>query len=120
MTLASVASGAVQGRYVLFGNALSERMGLVEVEVYSGGRNVVLKRPEVFTGGLDYGYWMMKRDPQKFAKLLVDGDHDTTKRKVDFGSKISCGYLDMSLRYCSFEMDLGAEDPTQVSQPHCQ
>ena len=111
LSAASVASGAVQGRYILFGNALSEKMGLVEVEVFSGGQNVVLNRPDVFTAGLDYGYWMKERDPAPFAAKLVDGDNDTTKRVVDFGSKVSCGYLDMALRYCGFEMDLGEEIP---------
>ena len=111
LVAAPMASAAVTGRYILFGNALSESMGLVEVEVYSGGRNVVLNRPEVFTYGLDYGYYMRKQDPGRMGALLTDGDNDTTKRKVDFGAKISCGYLDMALRYCSFEMDLGEETP---------
>ena len=104
---------AVTGRYILFGNALSERMGLVEVEVHSGGRNLVLNRPEVFTAGLDYGYWMMRRDPQKYAALLVDGDKDTEKRVVDFGAKVSRAYGDTTLYYCSFEMDLGEEIPVE-------
>jgi hypothetical protein len=108
--LAVSAHAGVSGRYVIFGNALSEKMGLVEVEVISDGTNVILNRPDVFTYGLDYGYWMMKRDhPERYAAMLVDGDKDTTQRKVDFGSKVSCGYLDIALRYATFEIDLGQE-----------
>jgi hypothetical protein len=112
-TLSSTLLATVQGRYVWFGNALSEKMELREFEVYSGGKNVILKRPEVFTRGLDYWWYMLKRDPDQkaqAARMLTDGDLEVSQR-VSFGSKIGGGYLDIALRYSSLELDLGEEMP---------
>lgn len=109
-------SESVKGRYIYYGNALSEKMGLVEVEVYSGGENILRDRRDVFTHGLQYGYWMIKRTPDQqghMARHLTDGNTDTTERKVDFGSKIGGGYGDLALRNTSLGIDLGEEMPIE-------
>lgn len=106
----------VKGRYVILGNALSEKMSLVELEVYSGGKNVIANRPQVITRGLEYGNYMMKRtqDEQRLGAMkLVDADTDTSKHGVDLGSKVSTTYLDMNLRNTSIEIDLGNEIPVE-------
>ncbi len=115
--VSTLMAGSVKGRYIYFGNALSERMSLVEIEVFSQGKNVIRNRPEVFTAGLDYRFYMLKRSPKEkaaAARMLVDGDVDTSKRGVDLGSKISAGYLDITLRYTSLEIDLGSEIPVDT------
>lgn len=102
----------VKGRYIIYGNALSEKMELVEIEIYSGGRNVILNKPHVITRGLEYGNYMYKRsldDQRSAARQLVDADKDTAKPGVTLGSKVSTTYLDLNLRNTSIEIDLGEE-----------
>lgn len=40
---------AVEGRYVCYGNGLSQILGVAEFEVWSNGKNMVRDKPESFT-----------------------------------------------------------------------
>lgn len=109
----STTRAAIVGRYIYFSNPLSEAMELAEICVNSENKNIILKKPEVFTHGLEYSWYMLKRTPeqlQRDANLLVDGNPDPAQR-VSFGSKVSAGYGDIELYYTHLELDLGDSQP---------
>ncbi|WP_404306534.1 chitobiase/beta-hexosaminidase C-terminal domain-containing protein [Neorhodopirellula lusitana] len=105
-TSQSDSSSAVEGRYVCFGNGLSPILGVAELEVYSGGTNVVFKKAEDFTLNCITGR-APESDPPHFRNL-VDGNKNTLQRWPYTFERCAdgVGYKDGALSHCSFEVDL--------------
>ncbi len=111
MMLAAVlvtdAAEPVSGRYVVYGNGLSQILGVAEFEVWSGGKNIVAGQPESFAL-----LCLSDRDQAAVEarfRNLVDGDSDVLKRwpyTFEINAK-GMGYSDGSLSHAAFEVDLG-------------
>jgi len=98
---------AVEGRYVYYGNPLSPILEIAEIEVFSGGVNVIGGRPECLSQ--DY-LFKVYRGP---VSQLIDGRKDTTKRHLELISENSQTYSDSTLSYCAIEADLGKTMPVE-------
>ena len=108
---------AVKGRYVYYGNGLSSVIGLAEFEVWSGAKNVLAGRPDIFTlhCHLDDAH----KAPGKLAphwRNLTDGNTNTLDKwpkTAGFAAKGYGGYSDGALSLCAFEADLGETMPIE-------
>ena len=97
----------VNGRYVYYGNPLSPILEIAEIEVFSGGANVIAGRPECLSQ--DYLFKVYRKP----VSQLVDGKKDTTKRHLELISENSQTYSDSTLAYCAVEADLGKTMPIE-------
>ena len=96
----------VQGRYIYFGNPLSPRFALGEIEAISNGENILLKHGEFFPADhQDYLYELTRGSMAE----LVDGKKNPEDRHVEFGAAGVVAYVDSALYYPAFEVDLGKE-----------
>ncbi|MBT3376078.1 MAG: lipolytic enzyme, G-D-S-L [Lentisphaerae bacterium] len=107
MVAAGTAHAAVEGRYVYYGNPLSPFMETAEIEVFSGGVNVIAGCPECLSPDYLFKLYRGKVD------LLVDGDKDTGKRHLELISENSETYSDSTLAYCAVEADMGKTMPIE-------
>lgn len=93
---------AVNARYVRIEAPASSRMGLYEVEVWSGGANVALKNKEMKYFG--FGYQGRDINLGNDGRSLTDGIIDREKRPVESGIGVAAGGLNPWL-----EIDFGRE-----------
>ena len=112
----SVAQAQVTGRIVRFEAPASWSMGIYEIEVWSGGKNVVLQNKEVKFAGFTY----RGRDinERKEGARLIDG-------RADFSLRASASGVEFSLADGLavnpwVELDIGRDLPIEklvISQP---
>ena len=102
LLFATNAHAAVNGRYVRFENTTGPMMMWTEVEVFSGSQNLVLNKPEFFSGsGQEVGKVGVADDNAK--RVLCDGNKDTSKRSPEFINGNDCNPW--------IEIDLGESQP---------
>ncbi len=110
MLSALAVADATSCRYLRVESVILPRMECSEIEVFSGGKNVLLNRPDKLIGGM-FGYNAYKRsdNPQQ-AIDLTDGD-----------TKKDCPVCDPYKREYSpfFEIDLGVMMPVDRLVLHC-
>ncbi len=97
----------VEGRYIYYGNPLSAALEIAEIEVFSGGTNVIAGRPECISP--DY-LFTIYRGP---LSQLVDGNKDTESRHLELVAEGSAGYSDRAPFYDAVEIDLGRRLPIE-------
>ena len=108
---ATTQAGPVKGRYVCYGNGLSQILGVAELEVWSGGKNVVAGRGEDFTL-----HCITDRSDESVRacfRNITDGNTNTLEKWPKTGefNARGMGYSDNSLSHCAFEVDLGKTMP---------
>jgi hypothetical protein len=75
-----MASAAVTARYVRVENPTGCVMEWQEIEVFCGGKNVVLKHPEMFSGAVVADHNVKTRE----GAAMTDGQKDTRQRGSSF------------------------------------
>ena len=108
---ATFARAEVTGRYVRI-DSMSMFMEIIELEIDSGGQNLLAGHPELLRFGLGYGFYGADGTgtdgrTSRQAHTLTDGQKDTSKRGIEIGPKHG-PHKDRVDRGC-LEIDLGTE-----------
>lgn len=103
----------VTGRYVTYGNALSPRIGLAELEVWSGETNLMAGKTDNLTLRAVVDEKTLENLPSHWRNL-TDGNTNTLDRWPKTCELYSAGistYSDTTLSYPALEVDLGEMVP---------
>ncbi len=113
----TVVDAQVTGRYVRL-DAMAKFMELVELEVVSGGSNLLAGRPELITFGTGWGFYgpidtLHSGKPRVQAQKITDGVKDTSERGIEIGPR------DLTTENACLEADLGTERELERVTLHC-